>query len=147
MFYRFAFQFLSWKMPFFSFLFINNQGRQGRGSIFVFAAGNGGREFDNCAYNGYANSVFTITITGVDRNGSIPEYAERCSAIMASSYSQDNVGTGVDSIVSSLVNHPVRYLAVSQLVTGQYVEMEASLDICSPLRCSAIMFQLELILS
>lgn len=66
---------------------------------------------------------------------------------MASSYSQDNVGTGVDSIVSSLVNHPVRYLAVSQLVTGQYVEMEASLDICSPLRCSAIMFQLELILS
>lgn len=50
---------------------------------------------------------------------------------MASSYSQDNMGTGVDSIVSSPVNHPVmiRYLAVSQSVTGQYVEMEASLDI------------------
>lgn len=79
-------------------------GRQGRGSIFVFAAGNGGREFDNCAYNGYANSVFTITITGVDRNGSIPGYAERCSAIMASSYSQDNVGTGVDSIITSDLN-------------------------------------------
>lgn len=59
------------------------------------------------------------------------------------------MGTGVDSIVSSPVNHPVmiRYLAVSQSVTGQYVEMEASLDICSLLRCSAIMFQLELILS
>ncbi|KAJ7375985.1 hypothetical protein OS493_037537 [Desmophyllum pertusum] len=78
-------------------------GRQGKGSIFVFAAGNGGRNYDSCAYNGYTNSVFTIAISGVSRNGSIPGYAERCSAVMASTYSQDNVG-GVDTIITSDLN-------------------------------------------
>ena len=80
-------------------LYSSKQGRQGKGSIFVFAAGNGGQDYDNCAYNGYANSVFTIAISGVSRNGLIPGYAERCSAIMAATYSQDNVG-GNDTIVS-----------------------------------------------
>ena len=72
-------------------LYFSLQGRQGRGSIFVFAAGNGGRAYDICAYNGYVNSIFTIAISGVNRNGSIPGYAERCSAIMASTYSQDDL--------------------------------------------------------
>ncbi|PFX17966.1 Furin-like protease 1, isoform 1-CRR [Stylophora pistillata] len=75
-------------------------GRLGKGSIFVFAAGNGGRQYDSCAYNGYANSVFTITVSGVNKNGSIPGYAERCSAVMAATYSQDNE-RGVDSIITS----------------------------------------------
>lgn len=78
-------------------------GRHGKGSIFVFAAGNGGREYDSCAYNGYANSIFTITISGVSRNGSIPGYAERCSAVMATTYSQDDA-EGVDSIITSDLN-------------------------------------------
>ena len=65
----------------------------------MFAAGNGGWNYDNCAYNGYANSVFTIAISGISRNGSIPGYAERCSAVMACTYSQDNV-RGLDAIVS-----------------------------------------------
>lgn len=80
------------------------KGRQGKGSIFVFAAGNGGQDYDNCAYNGYANSVFTIAISGVSRNGLIPGYAERCSAIMAATYSQDNVG-GNDTIITSDLNN------------------------------------------
>lgn len=80
-------------------------GRDGKGSIFVFAAGNGGREYDNCAYNGYANSIFTIVIAGVNRNGSIPGYAERCSAVLACTYSQDDrdVG-GHDDIITSDLN-------------------------------------------
>lgn len=79
-------------------------GRRGKGSIFVFAAGNGGRVHDNCAYNGYANSIFTITVTGVNKNGSIPGYAERCSAIMACTYSQEDMG-GHDTIVTSGLNN------------------------------------------
>lgn len=79
-------------------------GRLGKGSIFVFAAGNGGRVHDNCAYNGYANSIFTITVTGVNKNGSIPGYAERCSAIMACTYSQEDMG-GHDTIVTSGLNN------------------------------------------
>ena len=86
-------------------IFFPSQGRLGKGSIFVFAAGNGGRVHDNCAYNGYANSIFTITVAGVNRNGSIPGYAERCSAIMACAYSQEDMG-GHDAIVCFVDRKP-----------------------------------------
>lgn len=45
---------------------------------------------------------------------------------MASTYSQDNVGAGVDTIVSSPANQRVRY-SNSQSVS-QSVEMEVSLN-------------------
>ena len=37
-------------------------GRRGYGSIFVVASGNGGHFKDNCNFDGYANSIFTVTI-------------------------------------------------------------------------------------
>lgn len=37
-------------------------GRKGFGSIFVVASGNGGQYDDNCNYDGYANSIYTVTI-------------------------------------------------------------------------------------
>lgn len=37
-------------------------GRRGFGSIFVVASGNGGQHNDNCNYDGYANSIYTVTI-------------------------------------------------------------------------------------
>ncbi|PFX28248.1 Proprotein convertase subtilisin/kexin type 6 [Stylophora pistillata] len=64
-------------------------GRKGKGSIFVFAAGNGGVLSDSCAYNGYVNSVYTIAISGVNHDGTIPAYAEPCASIMAVTYGQD----------------------------------------------------------
>src|SRR6185437_2944020 len=38
------------------------KGRQGRGSIYVFASGNGGSVGDNCNFDGYANSIYIIAI-------------------------------------------------------------------------------------
>lgn len=43
-------------------------GRQGFGSIFVVASGNGGQHNDNCNYDGYANSIYTITIGKTQSN-------------------------------------------------------------------------------
>ena len=37
-------------------------GRHGYGNIFVVASGNGGEKGDNCNFDGYANSIHTITI-------------------------------------------------------------------------------------
>ena len=37
-------------------------GRNGYGSLYVVASGNGGENQDNCNFDGYANSIFTITI-------------------------------------------------------------------------------------
>ena len=38
------------------------EGRGGLGSIYVVASGNGGSYKDNCNFDGYANSIFTVTI-------------------------------------------------------------------------------------
>ena len=37
-------------------------GRNGYGSIYVVGSGNGGSFQDNCNYDGYANSIYTVTI-------------------------------------------------------------------------------------
>ncbi|KTG00211.1 hypothetical protein cypCar_00021873, partial [Cyprinus carpio] len=37
-------------------------GRRGFGSIFVVASGNGGQYEDDCNYDGYANSIYTVTV-------------------------------------------------------------------------------------
>jgi len=58
------------------------KGRDGKGSIFVFAAGNGGGVDDQCNFDGYTNSIFSITIGAVDRKGLHPYYSELCSAMM-----------------------------------------------------------------
>ena len=70
------------------------QGRHGKGSIFVFAAGNGGVIGDSCAFSGYVNSIYTIAISGVNWDGSVPAYTEQCAGIMAVTYGQDMFADG-----------------------------------------------------
>lgn len=43
-----------------------NNGRGGKGVVYVWAGGNGKSYGDNCNYDGYANSRFTIAIGAVD---------------------------------------------------------------------------------
>ncbi len=51
-------------------------GRGGRGTIFVWAGGNGGEADDNANYDGYANSPYTIAIAAVDDQGRQASYSE-----------------------------------------------------------------------
>lgn len=62
-------------------------GRKGYGSIFVVASGNGGHFKDNCNFDGYANSIYTVTIGAVDELGDMPYYAEHCAAMFAVTFS------------------------------------------------------------
>ncbi|KAI9355146.1 peptidase S8/S53 domain-containing protein [Zopfochytrium polystomum] len=62
-------------------------GRGGLGSVFVFASGNGGGFHDNCNFDGYTNSIFTITVSAIDRKNQHPTYSELCSANMVVMYS------------------------------------------------------------
>ncbi|KAL5044777.1 hypothetical protein BDW71DRAFT_95589 [Aspergillus fruticulosus] len=63
------------------------KGRDGRGSIFVFAAGNGAGSGDNCNFDGYTNSIYSITVGAIDREGQHPYYSESCSAQLVVAYS------------------------------------------------------------
>ncbi|RHZ45254.1 hypothetical protein Glove_682g55 [Diversispora epigaea] len=62
-------------------------GRGGKGSLFVFASGNGASVGDNCNYDGYVNSIYTITVGAVDHTNSHPYYAEQCAALLVTAYS------------------------------------------------------------
>jgi len=82
------------------------RGRRGLGSIYVFAAGNGGFLVqDCCAFNGYVNSIYTIAITGINSDGSIPTYGERCTGIMAVTYSRDIFGSDSSKVVTADTNN------------------------------------------
>ncbi|NWH64516.1 PCSK4 convertase, partial [Geococcyx californianus] len=62
-------------------------GRGGLGSIFVWASGNGGTNYDNCNCDGYSNSIYTLSVGSVLADGQRPWYGESCSAILTTAYS------------------------------------------------------------
>lgn len=63
------------------------KGRKGRGSIFVWASGNGGQYVDNCNCDGYTNSIFTLSISSATQGGNKPWYLEECASTLATTYS------------------------------------------------------------
>lgn len=68
------------------------KGRNGKGSIFVWASGNGGRDQDNCNCDGYTNSIYSLSISSATERGHVPWYSEACSSTLASTYSSGAVG-------------------------------------------------------
>ncbi|KOS21621.1 Kexin [Escovopsis weberi] len=70
------------------------EGRGGRGSIYVFASGNGAVSGDNCNFDGYTNSIFSITVGAVGRDGRQTFYSEHCSAQLVVTYSSGG-GDGI----------------------------------------------------
>ena len=66
------------------------QGRDGKGSIYVWAAGNGGSYFDSCAADGYASSIYTIAVGSADQDGQQADYDENCAGKMAVTFSYNS---------------------------------------------------------
>ena len=74
------------------------KGRNGLGSIYVWASGNGGKFEDNCNCDGYATSIYTVSISSASENGNIPWYSEQCSSTLATTYSSGSSRSGISSI-------------------------------------------------
>lgn len=64
------------------------QGRNGKGAIYTWAAGNGGLD-DNCNCDGYASSIYTISITSISYDLEGAWYSERCTSVLAGTYGGD----------------------------------------------------------
>ncbi|XP_078325535.1 furin-like protease kpc-1 isoform X2 [Crassostrea virginica] len=80
------------------------KGRNKKGVIYVWAAGNGGLR-DNCNADGYVNSIFTIPITSVGVDGRAAYYAEVCAPVFAATYSGNKNKTLTStSLASSCVD-------------------------------------------
>ncbi|CAH8582375.1 unnamed protein product [Schistosoma mattheei] len=60
------------------------KGRNGLGSIYIFASGNGGLSGDSCGADGFVSSPDVIAVSAVDNLGQKTMYSEPCSAIRVS---------------------------------------------------------------
>jgi len=104
------------------------QGRNGYGSIFVWASGNGGREGDSCNCDGYTNSIYTLSISSATENGHVPWYSEACSSTLASTYSS---GSGAErQIVSYTSLRSLIHLLPTMVVCGK-LRCYSDTEICS----------------
>lgn len=74
------------------------EGRGGLGAVYIWAGGNGRNKQDNCNYDGYANSRYSITVASVNEEGGQPYYSEECAALMVSAPSGDS---GLRSITTT----------------------------------------------
>lgn len=66
-------------------------GRDGRGTVFVWAAGNGGTAQDRVDYDPYASSRYTIAVGAIGDQDTRPVYSERGSSLMIVAPSSGNV--------------------------------------------------------
>ncbi|XP_051262848.1 proprotein convertase subtilisin/kexin type 4-like isoform X1 [Dicentrarchus labrax] len=69
-----------------------HKGRGGKGSIFVWAAGNGGMQRDHCGADGYVNSIYNIAIGAVSQTGKPTYFGEPCPGVMAVTLTGAGVG-------------------------------------------------------
>lgn len=68
-------------------------GRGGKGSIWLWAAGNGGDVGDNSNYDGYANSIYTISVGALNDTGVRSAYSEPGANVLVCSPSNDSTGS------------------------------------------------------
>jgi hypothetical protein len=80
-------------------------GRKGLGSIFVWASGNGGRFGDSCSCDGYANSIYTLSISSTSENSEKPWYLEECTSTLATTYSSGDERMHEREVVTTDLRH------------------------------------------
>ncbi|XP_045901133.1 furin-like protease kpc-1 [Micropterus dolomieu] len=80
------------------------KGRGGKGSIFVWAAGNGGMQRDHCGADGYVNSIYTIAIGAVSQTGKPTYFGEPCPGVMAVTLTGASVGGSLPLVTVTVTN-------------------------------------------
>lgn len=103
------------------------RGRKGKGSIFVWASGNGGRHVDDCNCDGYTNSIFTLSISSASQGGFKPWYLEQCSSTLTTTFSSGTPGH--DASIAT-VDQDAR-LRPDKICTDQHTGTSASAPIAA----------------
>lgn len=67
----------------------SENGRNGLGSVYVWAGGNGRNSMDNSNYDGFANSIYTIAVGAADDYGDVSWYSEPGANILVVAPSSD----------------------------------------------------------
>ncbi|EGW11770.1 Neuroendocrine convertase 2 [Cricetulus griseus] len=110
------------------------QGRGGKGSIYVWASGDGG-SYDDCNCDGYASSMWTISINSAINDGRTALYDESCSSTLASTFSNGrkrNPEAGVattDLYGNCTLRHSGTSAAAPEAAGVFALALEANLDL------------------
>ncbi|KAK4296497.1 hypothetical protein Pmani_031007 [Petrolisthes manimaculis] len=102
-----------------------SNGRGGKGSIFLSGSGNGGRDNDNCNCDGYANSMWTLSIASTKADGTVPWFSEACSSIIATTYSSSST-LDEFSIITITIHH-----SCTSYHTGNGASVNLAAGICA----------------
>uniref|UniRef100_A0A8D3A986 P/Homo B domain-containing protein n=1 Tax=Scophthalmus maximus TaxID=52904 RepID=A0A8D3A986_SCOMX len=80
-----------------------HEGRGGKGSVFVWAAGNGGMQHDHCGADGYVNSIHSVAIGAVTQTGKPAYFGEPCPGVMAVTLTGAGVGGALPLVTVTAV--------------------------------------------
>ena len=78
-------------------------GRGGRGSIYVWAAGNGGAELDNAGYDSYNGSIYTVSVAALNDLGQRADYSERGACLVVTAPSGNDATRAQGTTTTDLV--------------------------------------------
>ena len=118
-----------------------NEGRNGLGNIYVWASGDGGED-DDCNCDGYAASMWTISINSAINTGENAHYDESCSSTLASTFSNGakDPNTGVattDLYVKCTRTHSGTSAAAPEAAGVFALALEAKYVLGAPLKTLA----------
>ncbi|CAF1134015.1 unnamed protein product [Adineta ricciae] len=111
-------------------------GRQGKGTVYVWAAGNGGSKGDDCGADGYASHHNVISISSINHLGETPYFVEKCPSTLAVAYTG-----GQHEIFSNEERFPVGVIASD--VDGKCTTTFAGTSSAAPMAAGAFALVLE----
>ncbi|MEZ6042082.1 MAG: S8 family serine peptidase [Planctomycetaceae bacterium] len=88
------------------------QGRGGKGTIYVWAAGNGSSQIDNVNYDGYASSRYTIAVGAVNSSGRSLGF-EQGASILVSAYAS---GGGSPMVTTDPIDTDIQFNNLGQVI-------------------------------
>lgn len=118
------------------------QGRNGRGTILLWAAGNGGDMMDNANFDGYANSMYTIAIGAVSNKGQVVWYSEPGACIVVCAPG----GGGTNRLVTTDLTGEQGYntsTAENDLADRDYTKRFQGTSASTPVAAGAVALMLQ----
>ena len=116
-------------------------GRGGKGSIFLWAGGNGGDVGDNSNYDGYANSIHTIAVGATDSAGRRANYSEPGSNLVVCAPSSG--ATGTLGITTTDRTGSVGYNTAGSSSGGDYTDDFGGTSSATPSAAGVVALMLE----
>lgn len=118
-------------------------GRGGKGTIYVWAAGNGGDVGDNSNYDGYANSIYTIAVAAMSDRGAAASYSEPGANVVVTAPSSSSGRQGITT-TDLLGNNGYNAAGVTgELTDRNYTKTFGGTSSACPLAAGVIALVLE----